>query len=94
MTITASACDLMDAYEALRAQVMGERPEVTPRGKAILVSAGLAAWMAALPPPEERSSMTMPAGRAGEDDLRTTHHGEIVCLLAEMVLFAAAGWGS
>jgi len=93
MTITASAADLTDAYEALRAQAVGEMPGVTPRGRAVLVGAGLAAWMAALPPPES-SSTTAPSGCANRHDLRRGHDSQMVRLLAEMVSSATAGCSS
>lgn len=58
MTVTASADELARGYEALRAETMGELLAATPRGRAIVLRAGLTAWMRALPP-------SMPLRRAG-----------------------------
>ena len=87
MTITACAGDLAQGYEALRAQALGAVPGVTPRGRAVLAGAGLAAWMSALPPSARRPSRAERPDRAGHQDGQST---ELVRLLAEMVLASQA----
>jgi len=88
MTITAGAADLAQGYEALRAQAQGAVPGVNPRGRAVLVGAGLAAWMSALPPSaRRRPSRAGRPDRAGHQDGQST---ELVRLLAEMVLASQA----
>lgn len=42
MTIAAPADDLVQAYEALRAQAVGQTPTATPRGLALFLRVGLA----------------------------------------------------
>ena len=88
MTITAGAGDLAQGYEALRAQALGAVPVVTPRGRAVLAGAGVAAWMNALPPSARpRPSRAGRPDRAGHQDGQST---ELVQLLAEMVLASQA----
>jgi hypothetical protein len=88
MTITAGAADLAQGYEALRAQAQGAVPGVNPRGRAVLVGAGLAAWMSALPP------SARPRPPRAERPHRARHQNgqspELVRLLAEMVLASQA----
>lgn len=50
MSVTASPATLLRTYEALRAGATGMPVTGTPRGLAILRSAGMAAWMTACPP--------------------------------------------
>ena len=50
MTITAGAPELAQGYEALRAEALGLAPAARPRGRAVLIGAGLPAWMTALAP--------------------------------------------
>jgi hypothetical protein len=88
MTITACAGDLAQGYEALRAQAQGAVPGVNPRGRAVLVGAGLAAWMSALPPSARpRPPRAERPDRAGHQNGQSP---ELVRLLAEMVLASQA----
>jgi hypothetical protein len=88
MTITAGAADLAQGYEALRAQAQGAVPGVNPRGRAVLVGAGLAAWMSALPPSARpRPPRAERPDRAGHQNGQSP---ELVRLLAEMVLASQA----
>jgi hypothetical protein len=50
VTITATANELENGYEALRAQAVGEVPRITPRGLTLFLRSGLPAWMRAFPP--------------------------------------------
>jgi hypothetical protein len=88
MTITAGAGDLAQGYEALRAQALGALPRVTPRGRAVLVGAGLPAWMSALPP----STRPRPVAPRRPDQVgcQNGESAELVRLLAEMVLASQA----
>jgi hypothetical protein len=82
MTIAASAADLANSYEALRAQALGEVPTSPPRGRAVLAHGGLPALMHALVP---ASRPPTPAWTPIEH--RPTSLGaEIVPLLTDMVL--------
>ncbi|MGH9107628.1 MAG: hypothetical protein ACRDZX_17720 [Acidimicrobiales bacterium] len=87
MTITAGAADLARGYEALRAQALGELPALTPRGRAVLMSAGLPAWMGALPPPSRPRAPVTPGA---EPVPQNGQGGELVRLLAEMLLASQA----
>lgn len=85
MTITAPADDLVQAYEALRAQAVGQTPTVTPRGLALFLRVGLAGWMPACAPlgsasPSKRSTDDRPQTPAVDLD------GELVRVLTEMAL--------
>jgi len=45
MNAPAPAAELEQAYEALRAQATGQLAAVTPRGLALFLAGGLAAWL-------------------------------------------------
>lgn len=62
MKITATAGDLAQGYEALRAQAVGELPALTPRGLVVFRRAGLPGWMAAFPPSQPTRPRASPAG--------------------------------
>jgi len=91
MTITASADDLVRAYEALRADALGKLSVVTPRGRAVLIHRGLVAWMRALPP-------SRPAPRPGRSPIDApglTSAGvrrELVDVLTAMALGSGRRW--
>ncbi len=90
MTVTASAAELEQRYEALRAQAIGTIPAVRPRGRAVLCRAGMVAWMRALPPEAGVRRPDRPVGARGTAfaDLG----GELVSVLTEMALGARWGW--
>jgi len=46
----APAIDIGRAYEAVRAQAVGQVPTITPRGLTLLLDAGLTTWINACPP--------------------------------------------
>jgi hypothetical protein len=91
VNIVASVDDLTRGYEALRAEAVGELPGVPPRGRAVLLHAGLVAWMRALPP-------LTPAPRPGRSRIDAPAmtpagmHGELVSVLAGMALRAGRRW--
>jgi hypothetical protein len=91
VTVTASADDLVRGYEALRAEAVGQRLAISPRGRAVLLHAGLVAWMRALPP-------TTPAVRTGRPPANTPEmapagvHRELVDVLTAMALGSGRGW--
>ncbi len=85
MTIIAPAAELEESYEALRAQALGEIPSTTPRGLALLLRRGMAAWMRA-GQPRPRLTPAMAAGHAQADRGVAGVSGELVRLLAAMVL--------
>lgn len=74
--------DLRAGYEALRAQALGELPTESPRGRAVMLTQGLPAWMrawvtpAAVPPAPAPTSTPPGAGLGSE----------VVRLLTEMAL--------
>ena len=82
--------DLEQAYEALRAQATGELPATTPRGLALFLGAGLAAWMTALPRPAP--SMPVREPREGDSTLSLGGlSGDLVRVLVEMALGSRKG---
>jgi hypothetical protein len=91
-----NACErsdaLVHAYEALRAQAIGEMPSATPRGFALVLAAGLPAWMAAWAP------LTSPAPPAPKrrDDRRVPVclGGDVAQLLTEMALGCQRRWAT
>jgi hypothetical protein len=83
MTITAGAGDIAQGYEALRAQALGAPPMATPRGRAVLLGAGMTAWMSALPPSARPRPAVRCATRASQQN---SQGGDLVRLLAEMVM--------
>jgi hypothetical protein len=72
------------AYEALRAQAVGALPASTPRGLALLLTAGLPTWMTAWTPlaPAVTTAAAIPHDRKPSADMG----GDVVQLLAEMAL--------
>ena len=92
MKSTASASELAQGYEALRAQATGQAPRRRPRGLAVLLRGGLASWMCACPP-ESRArpaAETVPCSREtgaeGAGSALTAGSAELVRLLAGMTL--------
>jgi len=86
LSVTASPETLLRTYEALRAGAAGLPVTGTPRGLAVLRSAGMAAWMAACPPDRchvasERPVRPVGAASAGDGPGR-----ELVVILAAMAL--------
>lgn len=84
-TLSASTVDLAQAYEALRAQALGQTPAITPRGLALFLRVGLAAWMPACAP----LGSTIPPTRASDGRPRmplVELDAELVRILAEMAL--------
>lgn len=85
MSVTASPATLARTYEALRAGATGMPVTGTPRGLAVLRSAGMVAWMTACPPDRaavrERPLRLVGAGSAGGEPGR-----ELVGILAAMAL--------
>lgn len=85
MSFTAPAGELLDGYEALRAQALGEFPRLSPRGLAVLLRGGLVSWMRACPP---ASRPRPPANIVVGPQSRSLAGGspELVRLLAQMAL--------
>lgn len=84
MSDRTARADWVPAYEALRAQVTGQLPPTTPRGLALFLRAGMAAWMAtaasgrpAAAPPTPAAAAAPSLAGAGPD---------LVRLLTEMAL--------
>jgi hypothetical protein len=86
MSISAPTVELEQGYEALRAQAVGEIPSHTPRGMAVLHRGGLPAWMCACPPLPSRTPPPMPERPSNAEGGPASGNGELVRLLAEMVL--------
>jgi hypothetical protein len=86
------AAELTRAYEALRAQATGELPRTTPRGLALLLAAGVPAWLTAWQP----LTPTVLKGPAPPQDRAPTVGvgREVVQLLMEMALGCHKGWTS
>lgn len=85
MKLNASTIDLAQAYEALRAQALGQAPAVTPRGLALFLRVGVAAWMPACAP----LSATAPPPRSSDGRPRTSLvelNADLVQILTEMAL--------
>ena len=93
MIIAGGAGELELGYEALRAQAVGDTPELTPRGLAVLLRGGMVAWMCACPPrPQPDAGVASPplgAGRAAVDASR-----ELVRVLTEMALGGQTRWAA
>jgi hypothetical protein len=83
VSTTASAAELVQGYEALRAQVTGQALCRRPRGLAVLLCGGLASWMCACPP-ESRARPAAPAAPSGDGGSAAS--AELVRLLAGMTL--------
>jgi len=89
MKSTASASELAQGYEALRAQATGRAPRRRPRGLAVLLCSGLASWMCACPPesrPRPAAAAAPGAREAGVEDAESAGSAELVRLLAAMTL--------
>ncbi len=76
--------DLARAYEAVRAQAIGQPAESGPRGLALILDAGLAAWIGAWSSLVHADVTTIPPARAtsGSDP----RSAELASVLAEMAL--------
>jgi hypothetical protein len=75
--------DLSAGYEALRAQAVGGLPTDSPRGRALLLTEGVPAWIGAWAAP---SAAPVPPGSAVGRSGPGGMSGEIVRILAEMAL--------
>ncbi len=82
--------ELALAYEALRAQAMGEIPPMTPRGLALFLSGGFPAWMKAWTPLAPLPPAPTPV--RSEREMLAGAGVEVVRLLAEMVLGCQRRW--
>jgi hypothetical protein len=82
--MAAPPVELAQAYEALRAQAVGQLPAVTPRGLALFLRVGLAGWMAACAPPTAAAPPRAADGRGVAP--RVALDGELVRILAAMAL--------
>jgi hypothetical protein len=74
--------DLCAGYEALRAQAVGGWPADFPRGRALVLTQGLPAWIRAWAAPPTVPIPPAPAGGKGDGGLGA----EVVRLLTEMAL--------
>ena len=86
MSVTASPATLLRTYEALRAGATGMPVTGTPRGLAVLRSAGMAAWMAACPPDRCRVARERPVRPAGAGSAGDGPGRELVVILAAMAI--------
>lgn len=91
MTIVAPAADLEHGYEALRAQAVGEIPNLAPRGLAVFLRRGMPAWMCACPPRTRPATSTRPTGDVTAGLGLAGVSGELVRLLAAMVVSSQRG---
>ncbi|MGH9434298.1 MAG: hypothetical protein ACRD3T_22465 [Terriglobia bacterium] len=83
MSKNAAVSDIERAYEAVRAQATGEVVAITPRGLALLLSAGVPDWIRTCAPLKSAAPTTVPLEpRAPLSSLC----GELVAVLTEMAL--------
>jgi hypothetical protein len=75
--------DLSAGYEALRAQAVGGLPTDSPRGRALLLSEGVPAWILAWAAPPAAHMPPAPTDRRSDPGGMSA---EVVRLLAEMAL--------
>ncbi len=85
MKITATAAELTDGYEALRAQALGQLPGLTPRGLAVFIRGGLPGWMVACAPAPGARAARSPADIIPARRLAGVS-AELVRVLTEMAL--------
>ena len=93
MRIMARPVEIARAYEALRAQAVGQAPAATPRGLALFLRVGLPGWMPACPP----LAATAAPPRAADTPPRTASTeptAELVRVLAAMALGHRRGCGA
>jgi len=86
VSVTASPATLARTYEALRAGATGMPVTGTPRGLAVLRSAGMAAWMTACPPDRPRVARERPVRLVGAGSAGGELGRELVGILAAMAL--------
>lgn len=86
MSVTASPATLLRTYEALRAGATGMPVTGTPRGLAILRSAGMAAWMTSCPPDRSRVVREQPLRLVETPGTGDGPGRELVGILAAMAL--------
>lgn len=79
--MTASAVDIVHAYEAVRAQATGCPADTSPHGLALILDVGLPAWIRASLP---RARDEVATGRATRT--LTAGSAELVSVLTEMAL--------
>ncbi len=88
MKITAGASQLLQGYEALRAQAVGQIGAITPRGLAVFHRSGMVAWMSACAPLGSIDVLvnSAPSLNYGRSDALGATSAELVQILAEMAL--------
>jgi len=84
------AAELTLAYEALRAQAIGELPAATPRGLGLFLAAGCPAWMTAWTPVTASVPATPAVLHQGEPTVGVGR--DVVQLLTEMALGCQKRW--
>jgi len=85
VTGAAAPVEAARAYEALRAQALGQSPTVTPRGLALFLRVGLAGWLLACA--ALGSTATPPRADGGRPrEGRLAPDAELVRVLAAMAL--------
>ncbi len=88
MRTNSSAIDLEQGYEAVRAQALGEAPDIAPRGLALLLQAGLPAWISACPPLASTLAPSLASGRSTTlvHSFKlsiTTNDGELIAIVED-----------
>ena len=86
MSAPAAAGELERAYEAVRAQAIGAAPHHAPRGLAVLLDRGLAAWIAVYPSSATRASPATASAPAAMTLGAPAPNSELVRVLTEMAL--------
>lgn len=76
--------DLARAYEAVRAQAIGQPTEASPRGLALILDAGLAAWIMAWSP--VASAEVAKVASAPATSALVGESAELASVLTEMAL--------
>ena len=92
MSVLTPAGKLTLAYEALRAQATGQLPASTPRGLALLLTAGCTAWMHAWQP--LAAPVRIPPAAPHQVEPPTRSRAEVVQVLTEMALACQKRWTS
>lgn len=80
--------DITRAYEALRAQAIGEATGSGPRGLALILDQGVAAWIRAWSWTARTAVATIASPPASASD---PAHAELASVLAEMALATRRG---
>ena len=90
MNVRRPAGELTLDYEALRGQATGQLPTRTPRGLALFLAEGCAAWTQAWMPLPPAPAANRPAVSDRQPPIAPG--GEVVQLLAEMALRCHRRW--